>query len=72
MKVRAQMSLIALVLIGFTLMVAPVLVKPASAQRPAAGASEQKSGEFFKNVTTSTLKELTPSDFLGAMGELEV
>jgi len=25
-------------------------------------------GEFFKNVTTSTLKGLTPSDFLGAMG----
>jgi hypothetical protein len=28
----------------------------------------QTSGEFFKNVTTSTLKGLTPSDFLGAMG----
>lgn len=26
------------------------------------------SGEFFKNVTTPTLKDLTPSDFLGAMG----
>ena len=25
-------------------------------------------GQFFKNVTTSTLKGLTPSDFLGAMG----
>jgi len=25
-------------------------------------------GEFFKNVTSSTLKGLTPSDFLGAMG----
>ena len=28
----------------------------------------QTSAEFFKNVTTSTLKGLTPSDFLGAMG----
>src|SRR5262245_59164406 len=26
-----------------------------------------KAGEFFKNVTTSTLKELSPSDFVGAM-----
>ena len=25
-------------------------------------------GEYFKNVTTATLKALTPSDFLGAMG----
>ncbi len=25
-------------------------------------------GEFFKNVTTPTLKSLSPSDFLGAMG----
>ena len=25
-------------------------------------------GEFYKNVTTATLKVLTPSDFLGAMG----
>ena len=27
-----------------------------------------KSGQFFKNVTTSTLKELSVDDFLGAMG----
>jgi hypothetical protein len=27
-----------------------------------------KSGTYFKNVTTSTLKELTPDDFLSAMG----
>lgn len=36
---------------------------------PGEGAKEvPTSGEFFKNVTTSTLKGLTPSDFLGAMG----
>ncbi len=34
----------------------------------AATAKGQTSGEFFKNVTTSALKDLTPSDFLGAMG----
>jgi photosynthetic reaction center cytochrome c subunit len=40
----------------------------AAAQAPAAGAKGQKSGEFFKNVSTSTLKDLTPDDFLAAMG----
>jgi photosynthetic reaction center cytochrome c subunit len=36
---------------------------------PAAPASATvKSGTYFKNVTTSTLKELTPDDFLSAMG----
>ena len=39
----------------------------AAAQAPAT-AKAQKSGEFFKAVTTSTLKELTPDDFLSAMG----
>jgi hypothetical protein len=36
------------------------------AQAPAA--KTQTAGEAFKNVTTSTLKGLTVSDFLGAMG----
>jgi photosynthetic reaction center cytochrome c subunit len=34
----------------------------------AATAKGQPAGEFFKNVTSSTLKGLSPSDFLGAMG----
>lgn len=38
----------------------------ANAQTPPA--TQQKAGTFFKNVTTSTLKELTPDDFLSAMG----
>ena len=48
------------------------LVERASAQAPtvAAPTKGQTAGEFFKNVTTSTLKGLTPSDFLGAMGVL--
>jgi hypothetical protein len=37
-------------------------------QAAAATAKGQTAGEFFKNVTTATLKGLTPSDFLGAMG----
>ncbi|HEV2199711.1 MAG TPA: photosynthetic reaction center cytochrome c subunit family protein [Bryobacteraceae bacterium] len=40
----------------------------ATAQAKAATAKGQTAGEFFKNVTTSTLKGLSPSDFLGAMG----
>ena len=35
---------------------------PARAQQP------PTSGTYFKNVTSSTLKGLTPSDFFGAMG----
>jgi hypothetical protein len=33
-----------------------------------AQATVKKAGEVFKNVTTSTLKELTPDDFIAAMG----
>src|SRR5215469_15113637 len=53
------------------------LLLPAMAQTPAQGRGSgqggvpvkgQTSAQFFKNVTTSTLKGLTPSDFLGAMG----
>src|SRR5579862_1698165 len=39
-----------------------------TAQARAATAKGQTAGIFFKNVTTPTLKNLTPSDFLGAMG----
>lgn len=46
------------------------LVDRAAAQtgETSGAAKRQISGEFFKNVSTSTLKGLTPSDFLGAMG----
>ena len=43
--------------------------------RPAAAQAQMptpppgvKAGQFFKNVTTSTLKDLSVDDFLGAMG----
>jgi photosynthetic reaction center cytochrome c subunit len=45
---------------GFT------FVDPAAAQGPAT--SGKKAGEYFKNVTTSTLKELSVDDFLASMG----
>src|ERR1041385_407916 len=44
------------------------LAGQAAAQGPAAAPKPPTSGEVYKNVTTSTLKGLTPSDFLGAMG----
>src|SRR5204863_4416321 len=43
--------------------------EPAAAQAPATAAPQaQTAGVAFKNVTTSTLKGLTVSDFLGSMG----
>ncbi len=44
------------------------LTSQAAAQAPAAAPKAQTAGEAFKNVTTSTLKGLTVSDFLGSMG----
>jgi photosynthetic reaction center cytochrome c subunit len=43
-----------------------VLSNRAAAQAPVPPGA--KAGTYFKNVTTSTLKELTPDDFLSAMG----
>lgn len=48
-----------------------VWARPAAAQTSQASGPENSkttAGVFLKNVTTSTLKGLTPSDFLGAMG----
>src|SRR5262245_28093369 len=39
-----------------------------AAQNPAPPSSAQKAGVAFKNVTTSTLKELTVDDFIASMG----
>src|SRR5438093_8400521 len=47
---------------GFT------FVDPAAAQGPPPATSGKKAGEAFKNVTTSTLKELSVDDFIGSMG----
>lgn len=40
--------------------------RPAAAQD--AAVNQKTAGQFFKNVTTSTLQGLTPSDFLASMG----
>ena len=80
MKFRLNGLVIALALMAFVCLMGITLVNPAAAQSQSSAqvkaatqatavtAKGQTSGEFFKNVTTSTLKGLTPSDFLGAMG----
>src|SRR5215813_8481629 len=49
-----------------------MIYKTAAQNRGAAQATAptgtRKAGEFFKNVTTSTLKDLTVDDFIAAMG----
>ena len=50
------------------LAVAAGAVAWAQTPAPTAAPKGQTAGEAFKNVTTSTLKGLTVSDFLGAMG----
>src|SRR6185295_1361058 len=62
-----------LVLVAAGLMIlwnAFAFIDPAAAQRgaPPAPTAGKKAGEYFKNVTTSTLKELSIDDFLAAMG----
>jgi hypothetical protein len=47
---------------------APVQGRGAAAPAPAPAAGVKKAGEVFKNVTTSTLKELSVDDFIMAMG----
>src|SRR5215471_19730797 len=44
------------------------LVVSVQARQATAPATGKKAGEFFKNVTTSTLKELSVDDFLASMG----
>ena len=42
--------------------------RPAAQSRAAVSTTGKKAGEAFKNVTTSTLKELSVDDFLASMG----
>ena len=46
----------------------PSTQRQVESQAKAATAKGVTAGTFFKNVTTPSLKNLTPSDFLGAMG----
>jgi hypothetical protein len=55
-----QIRPLTLVTLGLVMLGSAVGQSPAPARKISA--------EYYKNVTTSTLKGLTPSDFLGAMG----
>ena len=79
MNFRPRGLVTAVVLAAAVCLTGIAFVRPANAQNQsatqaqvaaakAATAKGLTAGEFFKNVTTSTLKGLTPSDFLGAMG----
>jgi hypothetical protein len=83
-KRRSKQVTLAVAGIAFGWVVGGGLSNRAEAQAPAAGqkapaakgatppaatgAAKVTAGAYFKNVTTSTLKELTPDDFLSAMG----
>lgn len=79
MKYRLNRRLSTLAFVAFACLLSAALISPVAAQSSpqsiaatkaaaAATAKGQTAEQFFKNVTTSTLKGLTPSDFLGAMG----
>ena len=66
MNVRLRHVSLALALAVSVWLAGIAITGRAAAQAPPA--KQQTAGEAFKNVTTSTLKGLTVSDFLGAMG----
>ena len=71
MRISARRLIFAAAAIAAMWAAGYALVERAAAQTGPAAAPVKApvtSGAFYKNVTTSTLKGLTPSDFLGAMG----
>ncbi len=66
MRLWSKRFILATAGIAIGLMMGFALSNRAAAQ--ATPAAPVKAGTYFKNVTTSTLKELTPDDFLSAMG----
>jgi hypothetical protein len=69
MKFLSRPAILAAVVVSAIGLLGVGLVDRAAAQaNQAAAAKAQKAGEVFKNVTTSTLKELPVDDFLASMG----
>jgi len=69
MTFRSRPAILAAVVLSGVGLLGVGLVDRAAAQaNHAAAAKAQKAGEVFKNVTTSTLKELTVDDFVASMG----
>ncbi|HVZ21311.1 MAG TPA: photosynthetic reaction center cytochrome c subunit family protein [Vicinamibacterales bacterium] len=70
MKVSWKVSLAAGALAGLWIVGFVFAARPAAQEQPRMTESivGKKAGEYFKNVSTSTLKELSVDDFIGAMG----
>ncbi len=69
MKFLSRPAILAAVAVSTIGLLGVGLVDRAAAQaNQAAAAKAQKAGEAFKNVTTSTLKELPVDDFIASMG----
>ncbi len=70
MKVSWKISLTASLVVGLWVVGFATAVRTAAQEQPRMKApiAGKKAGEYFKNVTTSTLKELPVDDFIGAMG----
>ncbi len=66
MRLCSKRPMLAAAGIGVGLTLGFALSNRAQAQAPVPPGA--KAGTYFKNVTTSTLKELSPDDFLSAMG----
>src|SRR5450631_2646245 len=70
MKLRFKGMITAGTLALVLLMGTAAIDRAKAQEAKAAAAKGITAGEYYKNVTTSTLKGVTPSDFLGAMGVL--
>lgn len=68
MSLSRPVILAAVVLSAVGLLGVGLVDRAAAQANQAAAAKAQKAGEVFKNVTTSTLKELPVDDFLASMG----
>ena len=68
MKLKSRSLLTAAIVLGVVWLAGAFLIDRVFAQTAPPTAKGKTAGESFKNVTTSTLKGLSPSDFLGAMG----
>jgi hypothetical protein len=68
MKLWWRLTLAVALVVGVWLGASALVGRAAAQTQMPAPAPGQKSGEFFKNVTTSTLKDLSVDDFIGSMG----
>ena len=70
MKVSWKVSMAAGTLAGLWMVGVALAARPAAQEQPRMRESivGKKAGVYFKNVSTSTLKELSVDDFIGAMG----